>query len=166
MLLFQVRATSSRDLPLMPKEKRPKKLIYLDSGLVNYKLNILNEYAALGNFDSFYQGRLAEQIVAQNLLSLFIKTPAVIYYWARERNEGSAEVDFCLPLEGRALGIEVKSGKTGKLKSLMVFAEQNSKSRLLRVYSGKFKGEKAGSADLISLPFYLLPRTLEIVAGR
>lgn len=166
MLLCQVRATSSKDLPLIAKEKRPKKLIYLDSGLVNYRLNTFSEYLRLGDFASFYQGRIAEQIVAQNLFSLFTAFPAEIFYWARERREGSAEVDFCLNVGGRALGIEVKSGKTGRLKSLLIFAQQNTKSKIMRIYGGGFNQGKMGEFKLISLPFYLLPRVLEIAGQK
>lgn len=165
MLLFQIRATSSKDLPLIPKEKRAKKLIYLDVGLVNYRMNILNDYLGITDFDRFYQGRLAEQVVAQNLFSLFVDAPAEIYYWAREAKEGSAEVDFCFNFAGRSLGFEVKTGKTGRLKSLRIFAEQNQKSLLMRAYSGRLKKEKVGEFNLISLPFYLIPKTLEFAAG-
>ncbi len=161
MLLSQIRATQSKGLPLIRKEKKAKKLIYLDVGLVNHRMNILNDYLSLTDFDQFYQGRLAEQIVAQNLFSLFIDAPAEIFYWARDKEEGCAEVDFCLNFAGRALGVEVKSGKTGRLKSLFIFSKQNPKNQLLRVYSGKLKEEKLQEAKLISLPFYLLPRLLQ-----
>lgn len=164
MLLHQIRATSSKDLPLIPKEKRAKKLVYLDVGLVNYRLNVLNDYLSITDYDGFYQGRLAEQVVAQNLFSLGINAPLEIYYWSRDKKEGSAEVDFCLNFDGHALGIEVKSGKTGRLQSLLIFAEQNKKSRLMRIYSGKFTKEKIGKLDLVSLPFYLIPRMLEFVS--
>lgn len=163
MLVSQIRATASKNIPLIPKEKRAKKLIYLDVGLVNYRMNILNSYLGMTDFDCFYQGRIAEQIVAQNLFSLSINVLPEIYYWAREKNEGSAEVDFCLNFDGRAVGIEVKSGKIGRLKSLFIFAEQNQKSRLMRVYSGKFKSEKINGFNLISVPFYLVPNILRFV---
>lgn len=164
MLLFQVRATASKGIPLIPKEKRAKKLICLDVGLVNYRMNILNDYLAITDLDNFYQGRIAEQITAQNLFSLFIDVPAEVFYWARDKKEGSAEVDFCLNLAGRALGIEVKSGKTGRLKSLLIFAEQNQRSLLMRIYSGKLRKERVKEFNLISVPFYLLPKTLEFAA--
>ncbi|MGB9612640.1 MAG: ATP-binding protein [Candidatus Margulisiibacteriota bacterium] len=163
MLLHQVRATSSLNLPFIPKEKRPKKLIYLDCGLVNYRMNILSQYLNLTDFDNFYQGRIAEQIVGQNLFSLFMNILPEIYYWARERAEGSAEIDFCLNLAGRALGIEVKSGKVGKLKSLLIFGEKVPKSSLIRIYSGKLKVERFGKFNLLSIPFYLTPRIFELV---
>lgn len=165
MLVFQVRATDSKDIPLIPKEKRAKKLIYLDVGLVNHRMNILSSYIGLTDFDSFYQGRIAEQITAQNLYSLFVDSPAQLFYWSRDKKEGSAEVDFCLSSEGRAIGIEVKSGKTGRLKSLFIFAEQNKKSALMRIYSGKLKREKLNKFNLISAPFYLMPNVLKLSAS-
>lgn len=170
MLLSQLRATSSTDLPLISKEKRPKKLIYLDVGLVNYRMNILNDFLQMTDFDSFYQGRIAEQIVAQNILAHFVNYPAQLLYWARERKEGIAEVDFCVTVGGRVLGIEVKAGKKGKLRSLFIFAQQVRKPILVRFYSGELKKEKVRLEDkeyiLFSLPFYLVTRLFDLCLGK
>ena len=167
MLISQIRATSSNSLPLIPKEKRPKKLIYLDVGLVNFRMNILNDYLQMKDLDSFYQGRIAEQVVGQNILASFTNYSPQILYWARERKEGSAEVDFCLTSDSKMLGIEVKKGSKGRLKSLFVFTQHVENATLMRIYSGKLKKEKAdvkGKGYTIqSIPFYLVPRILEMI---
>lgn len=165
MLLYQVQATKSTEQPLVPQRKRPKKLIFLDVGLANYQMNIQHEFLNLKDLNSFYRGNIAEQITGQNILSQFIETPPRIFYWAKDKKEGSAEVDFCISLRGRNLGIEVKSGSAGKLRSLYSFAKSVKNKYIIRIYGNslynkeiEYNGEKY---NLVSIPFYLLPRILE-----
>ncbi|MFC1495991.1 ATP-binding protein [Candidatus Margulisiibacteriota bacterium] len=162
-LLYQIRATQSNSLPLVPKERRAKKLIYVDIGLINYRLNVLNEYLSINDFGGFFRGKMAEQLVAQNIFSQYIDEVPRIYYWARDRKEGSAEVDFCLNFKGKTLGVEVKSGKVGRLKSLSIFAKYNQESTLIRVYSGRLTKEKINNRNMISLPFYMVPRIFDFI---
>ena len=167
MLLYQLNAIKSRRLPLVAQKKRPKKLIFLDVGLVNYQMGLQDQLLHIEKLDDFYRGRIAEQVVAQNLISQYIDVFPKIFYWAKEKKEGSAEVDFCFSKEGKIVGIEVKSKPIGRLKSLFIFAKEVENSVILRIYSGnlekskvEFLGEKF---NLISLPFYLVPRVSEIL---
>ena len=165
MLLYQVQATKSTELPIIAQRKRPKKLLFLDAGLVNYQMGIQEEFLNLGDLNDFYRGRIAEQIVGQNILAQFIDSPPKIFYWAKEKPKGCAELDFCLNKKANILGIEVKSGKSKRLKSLFSFAGLIKNSKLFRIYSGELKKEKIKidnkNLTLISLPFYLLPRILD-----
>lgn len=165
MLLYQVQATKSTELPLISQRKRPKKVLFLDVGLVNYQMGIQENFLNLGDLNNFYRGRIAEQIVGQNILAQFINSSPKLFYWAKEKPKGCAEVDFCLNKKGNILGIEAKSGKSKKLKSLFSFGSSVKNYRLVRIYSGELKREKIRidnkSSVLISLPFYLVPRVLE-----
>jgi len=165
MMLYPIPATQSIDIPLIPKNKKPKKLIFLDIGLVNYHMGIQNEYLNIKNLNSFYKGRIAEQIVGQNILSQFIHSPAKLFYWAKDKSKSEAEIDFCLTKNNKLIGIEVKSGKTGKLRSLYQFSQDVKNNQTIRIYSGEFKKEKIEIKDkkseLISIPFYLIPCFLE-----
>jgi len=89
MLLYQIQATKSTELPIIAQRKRPKKLLFLDAGLVNYQMGIQEEFLNLGDLNDFYRGRIAEQIVGQNILAQFIDFPPKIFYWAKEKNRGS-----------------------------------------------------------------------------
>jgi len=164
MLLHQIQATKSVELPLIAQRKRPKKLLFLDVGLVNYQMGIQETYFNLKELNDFYRGRIAEQVIGQNILAQFMDSPPKIFYWAKEKPRGSAELDFCLNKSGKILGIEVKSGKSTKLKSLFSFGSLVKDSWLLRIYSGELKKENvriAGkSFNLISAPFYLTPQIL------
>ncbi len=165
MILYQVQKTNSKNLPLIGKRREPK-LLFLDIGLVNYQMGIQENFINLKNLDDFYRGRIAEQVVGQNILAQFIDYPPKIFYWARKKPRGSAEIDFCLNKKGYILGVEVKSGKSGRLKSLFSFGDLVENNILIRIYSGELKKEyihySGRNFTLFSLPFYLVPRILEI----
>ena len=167
MIIRQIEATKSRELPLVSQKKRAKKLLYLDSGFVNFKNNIQSEYINLGNLGDLYRGKIAEQIVGQNIIANFDYMEQPLYYWAKEKPGGSAEVDFCLPYEGNILGIEVKSGHSSRLKSLFSFAENVESGKLIRIYSGHLAKEQVQSGgnrySLLSLPFYLINRFSDFI---
>lgn len=157
MLLYQVRATKSSKLPLFPQQKKPPKVIFLDMGMVNFQMGIQGEYSKVKDLNFFYQGRIAKQVVAQQLFSSVFTSPAKIFYWYKATTS-QAEVDFCLTHHGKILGIEVKSGSTGRLRSLFEFLKTVEDSKALRIYSGEF----AKKDKVVSLPFYLLPRWQDI----
>lgn len=167
MLLFQVRATKSRTLPLLPAGKKPPKLLFLDVGLVNFQMGIQGEYLQLKDLAEFYQGRIAEQIVGQQLLSSFVNVPPQLFYWYKKTGS-EAEVDFCLVHQGKLVGLEVKSGPAGRLKSMWEFVKETDNDKAVRVYGGPAKVEErkieARPFTFISVPFYLLPRWKEFLA--
>ena len=167
MLLYQAQATKSGELPLVAQGKRPRKLLFLDVGLVNHEMGVPLDSTFSGDLNEAFRGRIAEQVVGQNILAMFSSQYPKLYYWSKDRLEGSAEVDFCFLAEGNVVGVEVKSGKSGKLKSLFSFAQSVKNHRLVRIYSGMFKREKVKhkekSFDMLSLPFYLCPRIMEFV---
>ena len=164
MLVYQVQATKSREVPLIQQSKRPKKLLFLDVGLVNHRMDVQEEFISLKDLNDFYRDRIAEQVVGQNILTQFIDHIPVILYWAKGKQEGTAEVDFCLQVKGTIIGVEVKAGGSGRLKSLFSFADAIKKHELMRIYSGHLRKEKVKiggkTYKLTSIPFYLIPRIL------
>ncbi|MDM8537955.1 AAA family ATPase [Desulfobacterales bacterium HSG17] len=64
---------------------------------------------------AMYQGKLAEQFVAQELLAWH---SSELFYWARDARGSSAEVDFLAVKQGAVYPVEVKSGAGGSLRSL------------------------------------------------
>jgi predicted AAA+ superfamily ATPase len=63
-----------------------------------------------------YNGALAEQFVAQELTAAFGGNEP--HWWKRDAKNAQAEVDFMVAFNGRVLPIEVKSGSSGRLKSV------------------------------------------------
>jgi len=153
------------------------KPLFLDIGLANHilKLRLIN----IENLITINEGNLAEQFIGQQLLSL---TPAYIdnqlYYWAREKRNAEAEIDFVTELKDSILPIEVKAGKTGSLKSLHIYiAEKNLKIGLRfntdipsiglvknSVNIGKVV--KNVEFNLLSLPLYLVLESKRIIENQ
>ena len=64
---------------------------------------------------AIHQGAMAEQFVGQELLAA---GQDELYYWAREARSSTAEVDYLISVRGRIHPVEVKSGASGRLRSL------------------------------------------------
>ena len=69
---------------------------------------------------NIYNGAMAEQFVGQEML---LTQQGDIYYWSRRAKSSSAEVDYVAVIDGQIYPIEVKSGSSGRLKSLHFFLE-------------------------------------------
>lgn len=163
MLLTQVKAINTTTLPIFSKPKRAKKMIWLDIGLVNYA-NKSHETV----FEGSYQGRLMEQVVGQTLVAAGVRKKTEVFYWARNRDIGSAEVDFVIQSGGKIVAMEVKSGETREMKSLFSMINDGGEGILpMRVgWEGwgmeKYHHDKR-TYEILSLPFYLLERWSEWV---
>jgi hypothetical protein len=140
-------------------------LLFLDVGLVNFKNGIQTQLLTREGLAGFYRGKIAEQMVGQNLLASQINRETTLYYWAKEKTRSSAEVDFCLAYERKVLGIEVKADHFLKLKSLFSFSHEVKNSVLIRVYDGELKNEKlvyqGRKYKVLSVPFYLINRIID-----
>lgn len=166
MLLYQVQATKSTSLPLIAQPKRPKKLLFLDGGLVNYRKGVFSQMLHMREDTAgIYRRQITEQIVGQNIIAQYIATPPELLYWARDKKEGSAEVDFCVRKEDALCGIEVKSGEKHTLRSLYRFGELVNNHQLISVSSGEIDhfsySTSTKTLEIINLPLYLIPRLLE-----
>lgn len=160
MILQLAYPVTSTRLPFEEKLKRSPKLLLFDTGLVNYSAGIQKELFTSKNIDDVYQGRIAEQITAQQLLAGNLSTRAKLNFWTREERNAQAEIDFLFPFHDLLIPIEVKSGASGSLRSLHQFMNLAPHNIAIRVYSGKLKIEQtttnAGQEfRLINLPFYL-----------
>jgi predicted AAA+ superfamily ATPase len=162
MLLKQVQSVNSTALPISPKSKRPKKMIWLDVGIVNF-VNHAYQDLILGE----YKGKIMEQIVGQALIAGGINQQFELYYWAKDRKEGSAEVDFYFQHHSNTIGMEIKSGSSVKMKSLFSLGNENQQTILIRTSWDPLKIETFESAGksyrVLSLPFYLIDRWQSLV---
>jgi predicted AAA+ superfamily ATPase len=159
MLLELAYPTSSTQMPLLPNFRRRPKLLWLDTGLVNYFAKIQKEVFSVKDIQDVWRGRIAEHIVAQELLTLDNSLLTKRIFWRREKETSSAEVDFLYVFEGKAIPIEVKSRHNSKLKSLHLFMDEAPHNIAVRVWSQPFSIDKvktqAGKEfSLINLPFY------------
>lgn len=156
MILNQVVSVNSTNLPMNFKFKRPKKLIWLDTGIVNYRKNAYPDF-----INGVYDGRITEQMVGQTLIALFNGENNQLGYWAKDKDEGSAEVDFCWQYKNKMIGLEVKSGVGLKSRSLTSMTKEGKGDVIpIQVSFSKLEMRKDG---VLSLPFYLLERWQDFV---
>ncbi|GHT20619.1 ATPase [Bacteroidia bacterium] len=159
MLLELVYPVAETQLPLMPNFRKQPKLIWLDTGIVNYSAGIYKEVFSVTDIQDVWRGRIAEHIVAQELLSLSDSLQTRRVYWKRDKKGSEAEVDFVYNFDGLAIPIEVKSGHNSKLKSLHLFMDACPHNIAVRVWSQPFsidivKTQTGKEFNLINLPFY------------
>lgn len=158
MVLNQVVSVNSTNIPLNFKFKRPKKLIWLDVGIVNYCNNAYQDL-----LKGVYNGKIMEQVVGQTLIAKFKNWPFSLGYWAKDKDEGSAEVDFCWQRRDKIIGLEVKSGENLRSRSLNNMIETGKGNVIpVQVSWNKLELLKNG---VLNIPFYLLERIDELLAS-
>jgi len=160
MLLRLVYPTTTMKIPLIANRKMSPKLHLLDTGLVNFKSGIEKELFSEAELTDVYKGKIAEHIVGQELLSKNLSPEANLTFWTREKRQSSAELDYLINYKGKLIPVEVKSGASGKMRSLNIFMNLSDLSLAVRFYSGKLSISKEKTIEgkdftLINLPFYL-----------
>ncbi|MGB9499095.1 MAG: ATP-binding protein [Dissulfuribacterales bacterium] len=164
LIVYRARPSVSTHLPVVEKLRKAPKLFFLDVGLVNYRIG-LKEFFSRQSLDTVYQGKISEQVAAQEIVAQTFGPP-VLRFWIREK--GAAETDFLYPYKNIIIPIEVKSGKTGRLKSLHQFMEKSDHPYAVRVYSGKphidhIQLPSGKKYFLYSIPYYLLSRLDDVI---
>ncbi len=78
----------------------------------DFVAGLQKDLISLNDLHSLYQGKIAEQIVGQEILSTKFNVMNELHFWVREKLNSTAEVDFITMFEGKMIPIEVKSGET------------------------------------------------------
>jgi predicted AAA+ superfamily ATPase len=145
--------------PIAKDMKRSPKLLWLDCGLVNYAANMQKEVFAAVDILDAWRGKIAEQVVAQELLALDSRVSNQRNFWVRNKKDSDAEVDFVLQNDNKIIPVEVKSGNNTHLRSLHLFMDEAPCDIAIRVWSQPFSidevtTQKGKKFRLINLPFY------------
>jgi hypothetical protein len=119
-IIVKISSTDPSGLPLgASSSDKVFKGLMVDIGLMHYltgmPINVEYQKAELLNI---YQGGMAEQFVGQEML---LSQNGSLHYWSRQAKSSSAEVDYLAIIDGKIYPIEVKSGPSGRLKSLHIF---------------------------------------------
>ena len=159
MLLDLIYPTSETQMPVLQNFRKRPKLAWLDTGLVNFVAGVQKEIFSVTDIQDVWRGRIAEHIVAQELLAQSNSLLAKRTYWRRDKQGSEAEVDFVYSYNGLAIPIEVKSGHNSKLKSLHLFMEGAPHHIAVRVWSQPFSIDEITTKNgkkfnLVNLPFY------------
>jgi len=175
-LIHLVRHSSGAGIPL-ESGGNPKifKVIFLDIGLQCTALG-LDQLEIIKSPDWAWinRGRLAEQFIGQALLKLksSYHVPE-LFYWVREKAQAAAELDYIWQHKNILIPIEVKAGKTGRLKSLHYFIREKSWDFAVRFNADtpsflketvKLPEGNPVSYKLLSLPFYLAEQLERLVS--
>ena len=163
-LVYHSHATG---LPLRSQiDNKIFKAIFLDIGLLCSALGLSHlSIIHAPDWAWINRGSLAEQFIGQTLFQLFptYQTPE-LFYWVREQAQSSAELDYVWQYENQIIPIEVKAGKTGRLKSLHYFIHEKHWPCAVRFNADmpsildetvKIPNQDELSYRLLSMPFYL-----------
>lgn len=160
MLLELVYPTLSNHLPLEAQLNRRPKLIWLDTGLMNYKAEVREEVFSVNDISDAYRGHVAEQIVAQELLAHTTKISEQRYFWVGGKRNSTAEVDFVYKRQPYLLPIEVKSGTNAHLRSLHIYMSDAPHDLAIRVWSNRMSIDEVREPStgkifrLLNIPYY------------
>jgi predicted AAA+ superfamily ATPase len=135
MLLELSYPVTSAILPVQPEFKRSPKLLWVDTGLVNYAAGLQKELFGVHDISDAWRGRIAEHIVGQELLASDNRFSHKRYFWVRDAVNSSAEVDYIIQSDNRIIPVEVKSGSNAKLRSLHQFMENAPHDTAVRFWS-------------------------------
>lgn len=129
------------------------KVIFLDIGLFHSVSGIYSETAREKDFTAIFKGAVAEQFVGQELMAYQSPfTKAKLFYWGRQVKNSTAEIDYLIEKDGQVIPIEIKSGPTGRMKSLHTFIKKYGISNALKISQAPFLNGK----PIVSLPFYAI----------
>lgn len=161
--------TTDIEPPIKPDIKKSPRLQFLDTGLVNYTLEIQARMLGMEDLNNAFKGAIIPHLITQEVISLNTITNTKPNFWIREKKQSSSEVDLVYPFGDKIIPIEIKSGATGTLKSLHQFMDRTDHPYAIRMYAGEFKVQNSTTIDgtsflLMNLPYYLgtqLPRYIE-----
>jgi uncharacterized protein len=152
LVIRKIPSASPAGLPLGASASEKKfKALLVDIGLMQHLsgMPVDLEYSR-SDLLAVYQGALAEQFVGQELVAAGQKELA---YWSREAKSSSAEVDFLIVRNGRIFPVEIKSGASGRLRSMHLLLTTYANCPQGYVFSGAPYSELAAQ-KLVFLPLY------------
>lgn len=168
MLLELTYPSSSFVPPISVNQKRSPKLFWLDTGLVNYVAGVQREFFGTKDIADAWRGKIAEQIVAQEILATDSSVAHRRYFWSRDKKGSDAELDFVILHDGVVVPIEVKSGHNARLKSLHMFVDSSPVNIGIRIWSNPFSVDDVTTQSgkkfrLLNVPFYYVGQIHEIL---
>ena len=157
LLLELVYPLTSTSFPILPDLKKSPKLLWLDTGLVNYVAGMQEELLFTTDSDELWNGDIAEHIVAQELLGSTTTFGEKRLFWVRDARNSQAEVDFVIHYKSHLLPIEVKTGANSKLRSLHLFMEESKENIALRLWNGPMTSDVITRSDGRPFTLYTIP---------
>jgi len=126
-LIYPITHTSANGLPLAAEmNTKYRKYLPLDTGIYQRFLRLdLRQLLAAESIAQINKGALAELFVGLEILkSAPSNYPTQLYYWQREKQGSSAEVDYIVQCNADIVPVEVKSGTKGSMQSMFQFLSE------------------------------------------
>lgn len=151
-IVSRVRQTSGSGLPLsFGVHESIFKVLFLDVGLFHAISGLYSETAKEKDFNAIFKGAVAEQFAGQEIKAYQSPyTKSELYYWARLAKSSTAELDYLIEKDSHVVPVEIKSGPTGRMKSMHMFIEKYSTENAIRISQAPFKKGQ----PILSIPFY------------
>ncbi|PIU58376.1 MAG: hypothetical protein COS89_00710 [Deltaproteobacteria bacterium CG07_land_8_20_14_0_80_38_7] len=167
MIINRVYGNTETSPPIKPNFNVAPKLLFLDSGLVAHKLGLTENEIYIKDLNNLFRGAIAEQIAGQTFYSTELEKKITPCFWYRNAPGSTAETDYVFQHNNYLIPVEVKSGKSGRLRSLHQFMLASPNDTAVRLYSGELTEEKVflekKKYRLISVPLYLQWRLKELL---
>jgi len=154
--------------PVESNFRKSPKLILLDTGLMNFFANYQKELFNTEDISIAYNGLVAEHIAAQELQANKDNFLQKTHFWVREKKQSNAEIDFVFQYQNMLIPVEVKTGKSGRLRSLHQFIDNCPHKYAVRIYSGKYSIQETQTIEgkkylLLNLPFFLISKIKDYI---
>jgi hypothetical protein len=88
-------------VPIQPDLKKSPKLLWIDTGLVNYSAGLQKELFGIKDICESWKGKIAEHIVGQELVSLSTKVSEKRSFWVREAKNSKTDCAKILARQNR-----------------------------------------------------------------
>lgn len=126
-VVHRVSHSSSNGVPLGAESNDSIfKTIFIDVGLAQAILGLSDGEWILDVKNSVVnRGEIVEAFVGTEILAYCDPhRPQKLFYWVREKQNSQAEIDFVIQKQDKVIPVEVKSGTTGNLKSMIQFLKE------------------------------------------
>ena len=150
-LVCKINSVNAQGFPLRIMTSKVFKSSVLDIGIMNYLCGIYktDEYFK-NDLLGIYRGAMAEQFVGQEMAS---NQNNELFYWSRQAKSSTAEVDYVISVNDRIIPVEVKSAKSGRLRSMHQYLKEFPDCPVGYVFSANKYGELP-EQKLNFLPLY------------
>lgn len=164
--IYLLYPTTATEVPVLPDMKKSPRLQYLDTGLMNFQANIIEELIGIQDLNSLYRGRIIEHLVIQEVIAKEIYPQQKPMFWVREKRQAQSEIDLVFQHNSNLVPVEVKSGKAGTLRSLHQFMDRVNHPFAIRLLANQFSLEELKTPSgkpfkLLNLPYFLGSRVKE-----
>ena len=168
LLLELVYPLTKPVMPAVPDVRKSPKLIWLDTGMVNFMAGIQKDIFNTKDITGAWRGIVAEHIAGQELLTIDNGISTKRYFWVREAKNSNAEIDYVFLRNGLLYPVEIKSAKGSRLLSIHLYMDGAPHNVAVRIRTSPFSvdnitTQKGKKFRLINLPFYMIHKLPEVL---